>query len=203
MTYPILPSPMDLAASEGIWDFDAEAYIKGKPARYVGAPKIYIPFEQPLMTYQPSYAQINPYMQPQPHRDVFVKKPTDWRKLLVGGTIVAAIAALATRNGSKISNFVKKITKSKATRQAEKEAAKEAAKETAKKASSQAAPNAITKTSKKHVGAWLKNAKGKFGNWFKGLKKWKKGAVITGAVILGLWVLGRIRAMFRPRAQQQ
>ena len=105
-----LPSALDNLASNGIINFDADAYIHGKPARYVGEPKAYLPFDQPLNV----YTGPNSKLHGQPAHDAFISKGAegegdmDWKKkatiVLLAG--LAAIGVFKYRN--KIASFASK-----------------------------------------------------------------------------------------------
>lgn len=93
--FPVLPSSLDSLASSGVVDFDPEAYIKGTTPRYVGSPRYYLPFEQPLPAFQPP-AHLPANMKPheQPKHDEF-KHQSDapiWKKVVTGGLVAGLLA---------------------------------------------------------------------------------------------------------------
>lgn len=102
-------SSLDSLANYGVIDFDADAYIKGTKARYVGRPNggEYLPLDQPL--YSPNYG-IAPgaHLSGHPSQDAFVDrgetKRTSWNGIFAGGII----AALAIFGGSKVKEIFTK-----------------------------------------------------------------------------------------------
>lgn len=104
--FPQLPSIVDNLTSAGIIDFDAESYVKGVQPRYIGAPKNYLPFEQPLPAFQPPQYGLSSKSLQQPHKDELVHKTEStipaWKKaltgLLIAGLVTAAV--LKFRKGS-------------------------------------------------------------------------------------------------------
>lgn len=101
-----LPSSLDQLASENVINFDAESYIKGTPARYIGSPhNTSIPFEQPL----PAFPQGTPHIRRQPDQDVFEHGSApkrDWKGLLFA-VIVSGLIALGGVKAAKVINKVR------------------------------------------------------------------------------------------------
>lgn len=98
--FPTLPTAVDNLAANGIIDFDADAFIKGTAPRYVGAPKTYLPFEEPLPAHhQPAHGEGAPQIHHQPKHDEFVhgEKDSGWKKALVAGSLLALVAAVGYR----------------------------------------------------------------------------------------------------------
>lgn len=111
--FPYLPSSLDRLASEGIVDFDSESYIKGTPARYVGGPSHYLPFEQPLNTYENCVpvGPSGPQIKQQPANDQFVNNNSNnknWKKILLAGIGATLLAVVGIKYGGKIASLFKK-----------------------------------------------------------------------------------------------
>ena len=116
--FPKLPSTIDRLTSEGIIDFDAESYYKGTQPRYIGAPKEYLPFDEPLPARRMQHYGPSAKLHDQPHHDELVKheesKTPEWKKILTGSLVLALIAAAGyklTKGGSKIGQSISNGTK--------------------------------------------------------------------------------------------
>lgn len=126
--FPQLPSNLDMLASAGIIDFDAQSYIQGTPARYWGAPQTYLPLETPLpqMPYkgntgyngipgQPPLVGPAAVLPSQPAQDIFghpsVKSKTaTWKKVLAGVSTAVLVGLAAFKlKGIKIKDIPAKI----------------------------------------------------------------------------------------------
>lgn len=105
-------SSLDNLASNGVINFDANAYINGTPPRFVGNPEgdANLPLDKPLMA-TPGYG-ITPGQQlhGEPARDAFISRENGqaqskfpWGKFLTG-TFVASLAVMA---GVKIKSLIK------------------------------------------------------------------------------------------------
>ena len=110
--FPSLPSSLDRLASEGIVNFDSEAFIKDTAPRYVGAPQLSLPFEQPLYAYPPNQST-GPILPAQPKKDEFLNKPPKsgnpaWKKILAGGIIAGLLALVGIKYGGKLKNLFKR-----------------------------------------------------------------------------------------------
>lgn len=171
--FPALPSSLDQLASEGIVNFDSEAFIKGTTPRYVGAPHMGLPFEQPLNTYNPApqHGAEQPQLAKQPHKDEFINKKEEhkipaWKKLLAGGLLAGVIAFVGIKYGKNIAGFFSKIKMPKTKAPSPAPAA------TATAAATTATAGAATtaKPSKAPMAKW---------------KKWTIGGVLAGLGILG------------------
>lgn len=105
--FPVLPSTLDNLAALGVVDFDPEAYIKGTTPRYVGAPRYYLPFEQPLPAFQPpAHLPVNMKPHEQPKHDEFKHESEIplWKKLVTGG-LVAGLVALGVYKAKSFSKL--------------------------------------------------------------------------------------------------
>jgi len=109
-----LPTALDNLASSGIIDFDADAYVKGTPARYVGNPDPaagYLPFDQPLPAFPAQYGPA-PQLPAQPRQDAFVTHNKEeglpsWKKALAV-VVLGGFAVLAgVKHKDKITKFLK------------------------------------------------------------------------------------------------
>lgn len=97
---------LDALASAGVIPFDAPAYIRGVPPRYVGNP----PLE--------GISDQLPQMKQQPKKDEFLNDSTAihnprWKKLLFGATVLGALAFGGYKLKNKVIPFVKKLFKGK------------------------------------------------------------------------------------------
>lgn len=108
-----LPSALDNLAANGVINFDADAYIQGKPPRYVGEPKLYLPFEQPLCGC-PCQCQ-GARLPQQPSHDAFINNhqeksegPADWKKAATAVLIAGLVVLLGVKYKDKIVSLVKK-----------------------------------------------------------------------------------------------
>lgn len=95
--FPTLPSGLDNLAALGVVDFDPEAYVKGIPPRYAGAPRYYLPFEQPLPAFQPPVnLPTNVKHHEQPKHDEFKHESEEgiplWKKLATGALVAGLVA---------------------------------------------------------------------------------------------------------------
>ena len=101
-----LPTSLDNLTSNGVINFDAEAYIKGTHAKNIASPS-YLPFEQPLNAFG-SPGQAPTMHQGQPRQDEFVTKhessaaPADWKK----AATAVLIAGLAVFGGIKFKSKI-------------------------------------------------------------------------------------------------
>lgn len=181
--FPSLPSSIDQLSSEGIVNFDSEAYIYGKTPRYVGAPHANgLPFEQPLNTYPTTAAHDGqgPQLRHQPSKDEYVhsKPSTSWKTWILGGIAATLATVVGIKYKDKIAAWItnKPVKKSKVKKSKKKAKAKKAKKAKAKANAAQAA----AKTS------WFSKARTTVvSNWNK-LPKWGK---ITAGSIAGLLAL--------------
>lgn len=119
--FPQLPSNLDMLASAGVIDFDAESYIQGTPARYWGAPQQNLPLETPLpvMPYRGNTGYNGIPGQPpavlpgQPTRDSFgpaKSKTSNWKKVLTGVTCALLLGAgLFKLKGGKLKQLPQQI----------------------------------------------------------------------------------------------
>ena len=133
---------LDNLAANGVINYDADAFVKGANPRFVGDPdgQLHLPFEQPLMTYEPMPSGYGPQLVPQAGKDEFRKASghsegnksnLDWKKALFG----AIIGGGAIFGGVKLYNFKKNRAAAKAKKEAQKIAAAASnAPDTAKKA---------------------------------------------------------------------
>ena len=159
-----LPSALDNLAANGVINFDADAYIQGKPARYVGEPKAYLPFDQPLNVYQGGP------LSGQPAHDTFVNQldkpagPADWKQ----AATAVLLAGLAVFVGVKYKDKIVSLFKKKPV----------AAPVTAPPVA--AAPIAEAATTAK------KSIFKRIGEKIKAMPKWAK---ITTGIVGGLFVL--------------
>ena len=79
---------VDFCAANGLFDYDAPAYILGKPARYVGNPKV-----ETYMNLPPLLTDAPKMNNGEPVTDEFNGKSTPtWKKVAVGASILAVIA---------------------------------------------------------------------------------------------------------------
>lgn len=101
-----LPGAYDNLMSNGVVDFDPEAFIKRGEAVPSTAAPVYLPFEQPLLMPE------MPKMHVQPHEDEFKKEKeepkeehkTNWKKTLT----LAVLGAAAAVGGYKTYKFLKR-----------------------------------------------------------------------------------------------
>lgn len=182
--FPSLPSTIDSLTSGGVIDFDAESYIKGVPPRYIGAPKTYLPFEQPLPGYVVPNLGAPAKLHEQPHKDELVKeqKTPSWKKLLAG-LLAASLVIFAgyklKQKGTKAVEAVKNTPKTVAGWFKGKAKTQQAG---------AAASEAVNKT--KGIFARTKDK-------IVGLPKWAK---ITGGIAAGLLAsYGAIKVFFNSK----
>ena len=111
---------LDNLAANGIIDFDAESYIKGAPAKYVGNPTGYVglPLDRPLL--EPSYqgygvtagAQLSGH----PSNDAFVNHEETkssgipWKGILAGVTLGSLIIFAGVKCKKYVSKCFNKIS---------------------------------------------------------------------------------------------
>lgn len=99
----------DILASNGVINFDADAFVNGTPARYVGNPSypVYLPGEAPLMPIERYNLIPGPELAGQPVHDAFKshEKKEDnngfLNGLLVGGILAGAAYGISKINGIK------------------------------------------------------------------------------------------------------
>lgn len=93
---------LDNLAANGIIDFDAEAYVKGLPPRFIGRPERYVglPGDMPLMAEPPSYGVYpGAHLSGHPRQDGFEPQETEegsnpsWKKALMT-VLVAGLAVI-------------------------------------------------------------------------------------------------------------
>lgn len=114
-------SALDNLSANGIINFDANAFIKGEPAKYVAPTAEYLPFDQPLNVLGSTPPYGGPVLKRQPQHDAFVNKSEDnenqpaahnWKK----AATAVLVATLAVWGGvkckSKISSLINKINTS-------------------------------------------------------------------------------------------
>lgn len=102
---------LDNLAANGVIDFDAEAYVKGLPPRFIGRPERYVglPGEMPLMAEPPTYGVYpGSHLSGHPGRDGFEHHEVNedgnpsWKKALAT-VLVAGLAVIgAVRYRGKI-----------------------------------------------------------------------------------------------------
>lgn len=188
----MVDSSLDNLAANGIINYDADAYIKGTPARYVGSPRMnqYPPFEQPLMVYEPGVQAFNPQMPRQPHQDEYTPKKhtsVNWRNTL----LATILGGLGIYGGIKLTKFVNKFRNKKflnigKTPTPAPTPATNAAASTATNAATQTAGNTQTSSGK---GKWFKDLYKKASDGFAKLPKWGKIATVSLAALTGLYGL--------------
>lgn len=153
---------LDNLAVNGVLNFDADAYIKGTPPRYIGHPNNGngIPFEQPL-PYAPMYPPLGAQLPHQPIHDEFKSeshnKPVGWKEVLTLGIV----GSLAVAAGLKFKKGIVKLF--------------------SKKAPKVTTPPPATSTAASTTAKKSKSITNLF-NWFKN----SKPAKITAAVAVGL-----------------
>jgi hypothetical protein len=107
---------LDNLAANGIIDFDADSYVKGKAPRYVGDPDGYtgLPLDRPLMA-EPYGISPGAQLSGHPARDAFVNhgdkhhgNPT-WKKALAAVLIAGLAVFGGIKYKDKIANLFKKI----------------------------------------------------------------------------------------------
>ena len=86
---------LDNLAASGVIDYDAPAFLLGKKARYVGNPQYEtIPMLPPVLlppdVKMKDVPPLDTYDRPE---DKSITEPASWKKWLMGGIIVAAVAA--------------------------------------------------------------------------------------------------------------
>ena len=188
----------NLAAND-IINFDADAYVKGLPPRFVGNPAGYVglPFEQPLPGYGIYPGQ---HLAGAPARDAFVnhnkaKEPLNWKEALLG-TILGGVSILG---GLKIAKAIKnakakKLAKAQASQTtgtaANAAASTATATATATAANTAQAAPKIKKSAK--IGKFIKDTFSKGKNWFSNLPKGGKIAVGAGGALAGLFIIFKI-----------
>lgn len=104
---------LDSLATNGIINFDADAFIKGTPPRFAGSPEapVYLPGEQPLNTFEPSRPhEGGPKLQGEAEKDAFIHKDaenneggTSWKKILT----IGLLSGLAIFGASKLKKLPK------------------------------------------------------------------------------------------------
>lgn len=197
--FPYLPSSLDRLSSEGIVNFDSESYIKGQPPRYIGAPSHYLPFEQPLNTYEPNFATApapaGPQLKPQPADDQFVNNNKSnsktWKTILLAGIGATLLAVVGVKYGKTIAGWFKKKP-APATPPAPPAPASNANGSWIKRTWSK-----ITSGAKN---IWTKTADGTKRLWNK-IPKWGRitGGVVAGALVL----LGIIKLVTHKKNKAQ
>lgn len=154
-------SALDNLAANGIIDFDADSYIKGEPARYVGNPRGYVglPLDRPILAEPRAYGVVpGAMLSGQPNDDAFVHKGEggheekhgehsniSWKKALTGSVFLGLAVFGGIKYRTQLVNFAKKIINKKQA-----PAAATAAKEAA-----QTQPAATT-AKKSKIPKWLK-----------------------------------------------
>ena len=179
---------LDSLATNGIIDFDADAYIKGTAPKFVGTPN-YLPGEQPLPAFNPPGQ--NAKLAGQPAKDAFIsnekKANSDWKKYTFFG-LIAGLAALCTAKliktkptVSSIGNFFKKQVdwlKSKFKKTTP-----------AITGTPAAAPTETTAATTKTIST---KAKEIFKNISEKIKALPKGVKIAGGILAGVIVLDEV-----------
>ena len=113
-----IQNSLDALASNGILNFDADAFVSGASPRYVGGlPQNYLPFDRPLGNYPtaPALLPNGTKIKEQPKKDEVVttpdgkpvKKTKTWQKIGLG-VVAAVVVALG---GKKLYNVIKKAGK--------------------------------------------------------------------------------------------
>ena len=103
---------LDTLAANNIINFDADAYVKGTPPRYVGDPdgEQYLPLDRPIMANYPQYGiNAGPQLHGEPSKDAFISHGEDHKKIdIPWATIltIGSISALAIAAGIKIKSFL-------------------------------------------------------------------------------------------------
>jgi len=178
--FPSLPSSIDQLSSEGIVNFDSEAYIYGKTPRYVGAGHSNeLPFEQPLNTYPntASYDGQGPQMRHQPKKDEFVhgQSNTSWKNWILAGIVATLATVVGIKYKDKIKSWItnKPAKKSKVKKSKNKTKTKNT--------------NAPTTTTTAKKESWFSKAKTTIiSNWNK-LPKWGQRTTMGIAGVLALF----------------
>lgn len=223
----MVDSSLDVLASNGIINFDADAYVKGTTPRFAGSPgsENYLPGEAPL-TAPISSSGFNPYMQgsvpklnSEPPVDAFVKRKPEKEKKekeiekisekeierpkisgLATIITVGLAGALALLGGSKLASFIKNKTKVKSN--TAKTGNNEAAKDGGK------VKNFFTRQ-KDRVTSWFKSknnieeATKNISEKAKGAPKWLKASGIALASLLGLFGLYKFVSGHKHNKQVQ
>lgn len=212
-------SSLDGLASNGVINFDADAYVKGTTPRYVGNPfgSQYLPFDQPIIT-SPNYYGIAPgaNLSGHPSTDAFVSKgegkeghQLPWNKIIAGG-IIGSLALFiaskaknifvkdtnkATKIGEVFNNCKDKVVnffKDGETTKKVKEAAdavKDTTKETAKEVTETVKDTIKEVTKDTTEKAAESTKKGLFSSIKDKISKLPKKAKIAGGIGIGLVVL--------------
>lgn len=102
-------------AQNGIVDFDADAYIKGEPPKFVGKPypTQYLPFDEPLPVMPEYYGKTAypPRLTANPGKDAFIsrvekeKVKLPWKEALT----VALVGGAAIFSGFRVTSCIKNI----------------------------------------------------------------------------------------------
>lgn len=199
----MVDSSLDNLAANGIINYDAEAYIKGTPPRYVGSPRMnqYPPFEQPLMVYEPGIQGFNPQMPKQPHHDEYTPKKhsnINWRNAL----LATMLGGLGIYGGIKLTKFINKF-RNKKFQNVGKTPAPAPAPATNAAASAATATTATAQTAGKtptasKIGNWFKDLYKKGADRFAKLPKWGKIATVSLAALTGLYGLYKATTPTNP-----
>ena len=176
---------LDALAANGIIEFDADSYVRGKPPRYVGDPDGYVglPFERPLPATNEYGIMPGPKLHGEPSVDAFIsrehtEKPSNWKGFLFGA-FVATLGALGLyKFGEKLKGW---ISKKPPVNQAPPVI------NTTQQATNAAQPveNTAKKSFVQKVKDGFKDLKGKFSK----LPKWAKGTTYAAGGLAGLYII--------------
>lgn len=179
---------LDNLAANGIIEFDADSYVKGKPPRYVGDPNGYVglPFERPLPACNEYGIMPGPKLHGEPSADAFIsrehgEKPSNWKGFLFGAFIATLGALGLYKFGEKLKGWFSKkptITQNPPGTNTTQQVSNAA----------QSAANTTKKSFVQNVKDGFKDLKVKFSN----LKPWAKGTTYAAGGLAGLYIIYKI-----------
>lgn len=109
---------LDILASGGVINFDADAFVNGTSPRFVGKPEgnLYLPFDRPLPAL-PDAGEIKAgnHLKGHPDADAFISKekehkPISWKAVLTG-ILAGALALFGASKIGKIKPFMTELGK--------------------------------------------------------------------------------------------
>lgn len=199
---------LDSLASNGIINFDPEAYVKTGASKFEGEQENYLPFDKPLLATPQMYGMpYAPQLHGEPENDAFVSRLKEKHSKLPwkGIAVTSVIGGLALAAGIKIKSLFnnRHIFSNPIKTKSNKQSGgffsnitsrfKKDGKEEVKKRSKKAA-----ETSKKEAENVAKESKG----FFKRLKNLPKSAKIIGGITAGIVGLYAVyKAFFAHKIQ--
>ncbi len=182
---------LDSLASNGIIDFDADAFVRGTTPRYVGDPDgpTYLPFERPLLA-EPYLG--GKHLSGQPKHDEYVsphnkKSHLNWKQALAGVIVAGLLVLGGIKCKGLFTRIGKLFSKKKNAGTAPKEGFFARIKSKVKGFFEKNKSAVTTKIAKSEETA--KKAKVSIGDKIKNMPKWAKITAGVSAGLLGLYGL--------------